>query len=81
MLQALRFLYDYNTWAMQRVLDAATAYYDVLEARAVIEIARQDVDNLKRVEAVTVEQVNALLREFLKPERSVTGYLLPQEPS
>lgn len=23
MLQALRFLYDYNTWAMQRVLDAA----------------------------------------------------------
>ncbi len=35
----------------------------------------------ERVEAVTVEQVNALLREFLKPERSVTGYLLPQEPS
>jgi uncharacterized damage-inducible protein DinB len=23
MLQALRFLYDYNTWAMQRVLDAS----------------------------------------------------------
>ncbi len=35
----------------------------------------------ERVEAVTVAQVNALLRAILKPERSVTGYLLPQEPS
>ena len=48
---------DYADLVRQRVLDAATAYYDVLEARAVIEIARQDVDNLKRVEAVTEKAV------------------------
>jgi zinc protease len=35
----------------------------------------------ERVEAVTAEQVEALLRRFLQPERSVTGYLLPREPS
>ena len=34
-----------------------------------------------RVEAVTVEQLDALARRFLQPARSVTGYLLPQEPS
>jgi len=34
----------------------------------------------ERVEAVTVEQVNDLLRRLLAKERSVTGYLLPQEP-
>ena len=35
----------------------------------------------ERVEAVTVEQVNDLLRELLVKEHSVTGYLLPQEPA
>ncbi len=35
----------------------------------------------ERVEAVTVEQVDALLRRFLLPERAVTGYLLPKEPA
>lgn len=35
----------------------------------------------ERVEAVTVEQVNELLRQLLVKERSVTGYLLPQEPA
>jgi zinc protease len=35
----------------------------------------------ERVEAVTVEQVNELLRQLLVKEHSVTGYLLPQEPA
>jgi zinc protease len=35
----------------------------------------------ERVEAVTVEQVNNLLRKLLVQEHSVTGYLLPQEPA
>ncbi len=35
----------------------------------------------ERVEAVTVEQVNALARKLLVKEHSVTGYLLPQEPA
>lgn len=48
---------DYADLVRQRVQDAATAYYDVLEAKAIIELARQDVDNLKRVEAVTEKAV------------------------
>lgn len=35
----------------------------------------------ERVEAVTVEQVDALARRLLVDEQSVTGLLLPQEPS
>ncbi|WP_182086716.1 pitrilysin family protein [Aureimonas sp. ME7] len=31
----------------------------------------------ERIEAVTVEQVNAAARTYLQPKRSVTGYLLP----
>ena len=35
----------------------------------------------ERVEAVTVERVDALLHVIFLPERSVTGYLLPKEPA
>ncbi|NDV86073.1 insulinase family protein [Aurantimonas aggregata] len=31
-----------------------------------------------RIEAVTVDQVNAVARKYLQPKRSVTGYLLPE---
>lgn len=41
----------------QRVLEAATAYYDVLEAKALLELARQDVANLKQVEEITQRAV------------------------
>ncbi|WP_245413786.1 M16 family metallopeptidase [Fulvimarina endophytica] len=41
----------------------------------------EDVDQWpERIEAVTVEDVNAVARKYLKPERSVTGYLLPETP-
>jgi cobalt-zinc-cadmium efflux system outer membrane protein len=43
----------------QRVLQAATAYYDVLEAKALLDLARQDVDNLKQVESVAQKSVEA----------------------
>ncbi len=35
----------------------------------------------KRIEAVTVAQVNAAARKFLKAENSVTGLLLPEKPA
>jgi cobalt-zinc-cadmium efflux system outer membrane protein len=41
----------------QRVLEAATAYYDVLEAKALLELARQDAANLKQVEEITRKAV------------------------
>jgi cobalt-zinc-cadmium efflux system outer membrane protein len=43
----------------QRVLQAATAYYDVLAAKALRDLARQDVDNLKQVESITQKSVTA----------------------
>jgi cobalt-zinc-cadmium efflux system outer membrane protein len=48
---------EYADLVRQRVLEASTTYYEVLEAKAIIELARQDVDNLKRVEAVTEKAV------------------------
>jgi len=44
---------EYANRVRQRVLEASTAYYEVLEAKALINLARQDVDNLKRLEGIT----------------------------
>ncbi|HJZ55684.1 MAG TPA: TolC family protein [Gemmataceae bacterium] len=50
---------EYADLVRRRVLEAATAYYDVLEAKALLELARQDVENLKQVEAITQKAVDA----------------------
>ena len=44
---------DYADLVRQRVTEASLAFYDVLEAQALLDVARQDVANLERVEAVT----------------------------
>ena len=44
---------EYADLVRQRVQEAATAYYDVLEARALRDLARQDVENLRRVAEVS----------------------------
>ena len=48
---------EYADLVRQRVTETALAFYDVLEARASLELARQDVENLERVEAVTRKAV------------------------
>ncbi len=37
----------------QRVREASVLYYDILELKALRDVARQDVENLSRVEAIT----------------------------
>jgi outer membrane protein, heavy metal efflux system len=44
---------DYADLIRQRVLETAIAYYNVMEAQAWIDLARQDTDNLLLVERVT----------------------------
>jgi cobalt-zinc-cadmium efflux system outer membrane protein len=48
---------DFAELIRQRVLEAATTYYDVLEAKALLELARQDAANLKQVEDITQKAV------------------------
>ncbi|MFQ3593338.1 MAG: TolC family protein [Gemmataceae bacterium] len=44
---------EYADLVRQRVLEASTTYYDVLEAKALLELAQQDAANFKRVEEIT----------------------------
>ena len=48
---------DYADLIRQRVTETALAFYDILEAQALLDVARQDVENLERVEAVTRKAV------------------------
>ena len=48
---------DYADLVRQRVTETALAFYDILEAKASLELARQDVENLERVEAVSQKAV------------------------
>ena len=50
---------DYADLIRQRVTATATAFYDVLQARSLLELARQDTENLSRLEAVTRRAVDA----------------------
>lgn len=44
---------DYADFVRQRVRDSALGFYTVLENKALLEVARQDLDNLRQVEAAT----------------------------
>jgi cobalt-zinc-cadmium efflux system outer membrane protein len=50
---------DYGDTVRQRVRDAAVAFYDVLEAKALLDLARQDLKNLRRVEEATRKGLEA----------------------
>jgi cobalt-zinc-cadmium efflux system outer membrane protein len=48
---------EYAELIRQRVLEAATSYFDVLEAKGLLELARQNADNFRQVEAITRKAV------------------------
>jgi|SRR5579883_449142 len=50
---------DFEDQVRLRVVDAAMAYYDVLEAKTLLVLAQQDVANLERVEALVTKAVAA----------------------
>lgn len=50
---------DFANLVRLRVTDAVVACYDVLEAKALLDLARQDVANLRRVEAALEKGVEA----------------------
>lgn len=48
---------DYADQVRQRVAGAVAAFYDLLEAEAMVGLAREDLDSLKRVGGITRQQV------------------------
>lgn len=53
----------------QRVLEAATAYYDLLEAKALASTVRQVVDNLQQVEDITRKAVERKIKAKVDLDR------------
>ena len=49
---------EYQNLIRTRVLEAALGYYDVLEAKAMRDVARQDVENFQTIEALTSSAVD-----------------------
>ena len=70
---------DYADLIRQRVTTTATAFYDVLEAKSLLELARQDTENLTRLEAVTREAVNAGGRPVVEFKRIRLDMLKSQQ--
>jgi cobalt-zinc-cadmium efflux system outer membrane protein len=50
---------DYADLVRQRVRDVAVAFFDVAEAKAQLDLARQDVENFTKLEAATQKAVDA----------------------
>jgi cobalt-zinc-cadmium efflux system outer membrane protein len=48
---------DFADLVRQRVAGTITAFYDVLEAQGLFDLAREDLDSFKRVETITAERV------------------------
>ena len=70
---------DYADLIRQRVTTTATAFYDVLEAKSLLHLARQDKDNLTRLEAATRKAVDAGGRPMLEFNRVRLDLLKSQQ--
>jgi cobalt-zinc-cadmium efflux system outer membrane protein len=70
---------DYADLIRQRVRDAAVAFYDVVEAKAVLDLARQDVENLTKFEAALSKAVDAGGRPVVELNRVRLDLLKSQQ--
>src|SRR6185369_16745801 len=50
---------DYADLVRQRVAGTVAAFYDVLEAQSLLDLARQDEADLKKLEQITKDRVKA----------------------
>jgi cobalt-zinc-cadmium efflux system outer membrane protein len=72
---------DYADLVRTRVRDTAVAFYDVLEAKGLLDLARKDLENLRRVEAAVRKareaggrpqvELNRVSLEALKSEQTL----------
>jgi cobalt-zinc-cadmium efflux system outer membrane protein len=70
---------DYADLVRQRVTDTATGFYDVVEAKALLALARQDVENLRRVEAATQTAVDNGGRPMVDLNRAHLGVIKSEQ--
>jgi cobalt-zinc-cadmium efflux system outer membrane protein len=73
--------FDYADLVRQRVLASALAFYDLLEAKELLTLARQDTENLARLEAATrratqaggrpVVELNRVRLDLLKSQQAL----------
>ncbi len=70
---------DYADLVRQRVTATATAFYDVVEAKALLDLAHQDTENLIRLEAATRQAVDAGGRPVVELNRVRLDLLKSQQ--
>jgi cobalt-zinc-cadmium efflux system outer membrane protein len=70
---------EYADLIRQRVTTTATAFYDVLAAKSLLDLARQDKDNLTRLEAATRKAVDAGGRPMVEFNRVRLDLLKSQQ--
>jgi cobalt-zinc-cadmium efflux system outer membrane protein len=69
---------DYCDQVRQRLANTASAYYDILEARAMLQLAQEDLANSKRVERITAEGVKFGGTGTIEAERARLDVLAAQ---
>ena len=70
---------DYADLIRQRATATALAFYDVLEAKSLLDFARQDTENLTRLEAATRRAVDAGGRPLVELNRVRLDLLKSQQ--
>ncbi len=69
---------DYCDQVRQRLANTASAFYDVLEARAMLQLAQDDLASLKRVERITIQGVKFGGTGTIEAERARLDVLVAQ---